>query len=311
MVISSQTWQGCLEMVQRLTRLLEQKLFGIAKIIYTLTNRYKYSTIFLIFRKLVLCYKWRASMITLEKYTELKEQKLKRAEIAAYLQIPDWKLKKLIAANGWGAKRPEIKNINAFADFSEESAYWGGFIAADGCITNNTLKICLGYDDLSHLEKFQKFMQNTHKITINTEKYYRCEMSFKQEKVIQDLKDKYNITERKSLTYKLPELDDKYFWHFLRGYFDGDGCICESFSNKNSITATLYTTITGSNEFINSLYNKVNLAGTIQQKQNVSVIRFNTNSSYKLLDCMYADCSIYLDRKFNLYKQVTNVRKTR
>jgi len=249
--------------------------------------------------------------ITLEKYTELKAQKLTRAKIAEYFDIPDWKLKKHIAANGWGAKSPIVGNITAFSLFCEYSAYWGGFIAADGCVTNNTLKICLSYDDLTHLEKFKTFMQNTHKITSNTDKYYRCEMSFKQETVLSDLKLNYNITERKSLTYKLPEIPSNEFRHFLRGYFDGDGCICESFSNKNSTTATLYTTITGSNEFIKALYEKINLPGTIQQKENVSTIKYNTNSSFELLDYMYKDCNVYLDRKFALYKQVTNVRKTR
>lgn len=249
--------------------------------------------------------------ITLEKYTELKEQKLTRAKIAEYFGITDNKLKKHISIHGWGAKAPTVNNVEAFSSFYENSAYWGGFIAADGCITNNTLKICLSYDDLGHLEKFKDFMQNTHKITSNTDKYYRCEMSFKQETVLNDLRLNYNITERKSLTYKLPEIPCDEFRHFLRGYFDGDGCICESFSNKNSVTATLYTTITGSNDFIKALYEKINLPGTIQLKGNVSTIKYNTNSSFELLDYMYKDCNTYLDRKFALYKQVVNVRKTR
>lgn len=249
--------------------------------------------------------------LTLEKYTELKIQKLTRLQIANYFKIPEWKLKKHISQNGWGAKRPTIGNILAFSEFSEESAYWGGFIAADGCITNESLKICLSYDDLAHLEKFKAFMKSTHKITINTDKYYRCEIGFKQETVLNDLRNKYNITERKSLIYELPKLDNNSFRHFLRGYFDGDGCICESFSNKNSITATLYTTITGSNSLIKSLYERIDLPGTIQFKENVSVIKYNTNSSFELLDYMYSDSSIYLDRKFALYKQVNNVRKTR
>lgn len=45
--------------------------------------------------------------------------------------------------------------------------------------------------------------------------------------------------------------------------------------------------------------------------ENVSTIKYNTTSSFELLDYMYKDCNVYLDRKFALYKQVTNVRKTR
>jgi hypothetical protein len=246
-----------------------------------------------------------------KNYFELKNIGKKRAEIADTFNIPEWKLKKLISANKWATAKPTVSNSDVFSEVTELSAYWAGFIAADGCITNDTVKICLNYDDLCHLEKFKNFVGSTHKISTNTDKYYRCEISFKNPTIINDLKNIYNITERKSLTYELPDIPENYFSHYLRGYFDGDGCICESFSNKNSKTATLYTTITGSNNFIADLYKAIKLDGTIQKKQHVSVIKYNTNSSKILLDYMYSDASIYLDRKYSLYLNISKKRKTR
>jgi hypothetical protein len=254
--------------------------------------------------------------MNVDKYKELKEQKYSRLQIAKFFNVTENQLKSFIKKNNLGAVRPVINNINAFSEYNEHSSYWGGFIASDGCVTGGTLKICLGYDDLSHLEKFKDFMQNTHKITVNTTTYYRCEMSFKQEQIISDLNHNFNITPNKSLTYKLPEkIPSNMFRHYLRGLFDGDGCICESFSNKNSITATLYTTITGSEFLIEDLYVRLNeilgIEGTIQSKPGCRVIKYCTNASFILLDYMYKDATIYLDRKYNMYKNILIQRKTR
>ena len=165
----------------------------------------------------------------LEEYKLLKEKGLKRLEIANHFNVSENQLKGWIKKNGVATPKPTVKNIDAFSSFTEESCYWAGFLAADGCITGGTLKLCLGYDDHSHVEKFKEFIGSSHKIAVNTEKYYRSEISFKQEKVILDLKNNFNITPNKSLTYTLPtKIPKEMFKHFVRGYFDGDGCICES-----------------------------------------------------------------------------------
>lgn len=255
--------------------------------------------------------------LTLDNYNELKEQKLTRAEIASRFSIPEWKLKKLISKNGWGKPIPTITNVHAFTDFTDSSCYWAGFIAADGCVTNGYVKVCLNYDDTSHIEKFREFLGSNHSITSNTRKYYRSELSFKNSQIVEDLETNYNIVPKKSLVYELPKIPDRYLRHFIRGYFDGDGCICESFSNVNSVTATLYTTIVGSGVFIDALYDTINrvlnISGTVSTKQNnVKTIKYCTNASFALLDYMYKDSRIYLDRKYHLYDTLSKgIRKVR
>lgn len=252
--------------------------------------------------------------VTLDNYNKLKEQKLKRAEIAKEFGLSDGQIKKLISKNGWGKTKPEIANSHAFTDYSESSCYWAGFLAADGCVTGGTVKVCLNYDDTAHIEKFRSFLGSTHSITSNTDKYYRSEINFRHPQIVEDLEINYNIVPRKSLTYKLPRLPNKYFKHYLRGYFDGDGCICESFSNINSVTATLYTTITGSGEFIEELYSTINTllgtSGTTATKDNnVKIIKYCTNSSLVLLDYMYKDSIDHLDRKYMLYSTLSSGKR--
>lgn len=251
--------------------------------------------------------------INYTNYTELKETGTSRVAIAEQFGIPDWKLKKLIASNGWGSKKPVIDNLVAFDEYSEESCYWAGFIAADGCVdSKNRVRIMLKYDDLNHLEKIKSFLKSTHAISVNTDKYNRCSFELTNSHLCDMLDLNFNIVPNKTDKLKFPKhIPDKYIKHYIRGYFDGDGSICESFSNKNSITATIYATFaSGSRDFSINLFNylqdKLSLGGHLQEF-NDSVkwqLKFSTNDAKVLLTYLYADSTVYLDRKYALYQRI-------
>lgn len=97
--------------------------------------------------------------------------------------------------------KPKVYNEEAFSSYT---AYWAGFIAADGYITGGTLKICFNYKDINYLEKFKAYVDSTHKISFNTDKYYRAEIGFKNSKISEALELNYNITPNKSLIYEMP-----------------------------------------------------------------------------------------------------------
>lgn len=243
-------------------------------------------------------------------YLQLKSAGLKRAEIADKFNLPDWKLKKHIANEGWGVKKPIIANENFFDDYSEESAYWAGFLAADGNVDQkHRVRLMLKYDDIGHLEKFKQAIGSTHAISSNTTTYNRCSFEFTSPHICDILDINFNITPNKTASLVFPRhLPPEVLRHYIRGYFDGDGSICESFSNANSITSSLYATFaSGSKEFSLKLYDylqkTLNLGGHLQAfKDSVKwQIKFNTNDAKSLLNYMYNDCSIYLDRKYELF----------
>lgn len=255
-------------------------------------------------------------------YLELKNLGLSRYEIALKFQIPEWKLKKYIATNNWGKKPPTIINLTAFDDYSEQSCYWAGFLAADGNVdSKNRIRLMLKYDDLSHLEKFKNFLQSTHTISTNTEKYNRCSFEFTNKEMCEVLSFNFGIIPNKTDKLEFPVyIPTKYLVHYIRGYFDGDGSICESFSNKNSVTASIYATFaSGSKQFSNSLYeylkNTLNLGGHLQEFEGSTKwqIKYNTNDAKILLQFLYEDCTVYLDRKFALYQRliVEDIREKR
>lgn len=260
--------------------------------------------------------------INYTNYSELKSTGISRAEMASILGMPDWKLKKLIATNGWGSKKPTIANESAFDEYSDESCYWAGFLAADGCVdAKNRVRVMLNYDDITHLEKLKHFLQSTHTISVNTDKYYRCSFEVTSAHIKDSLDINYGIIPNKTSIMCFPKhIPNKFMPHYIRGYFDGDGSICESFSNKNSVTASVYATFaSGSREFSESLFNylqnKLSLGGHLQEFEGSTKwqLKFNTNDAKTLLTYMYEDSAVYLDRKYSLYRRliVEDIREKR
>ena len=260
--------------------------------------------------------------INYTNYIEIKSTGASRAAIAKYFEVPEWKLKKLIATNKWGTLKPIISNENAFDEYSEESCYWAGFLAADGCVdSKNRVRVMLKYDDINHLEKLKAFLQSTHAISSNTDKYYRCSFELTSTHICDVLDLNFNIIPNKTDKLKFPShIPNKYLVHYIRGYFDGDGSICESFSNKNSITASIYVTFASgcksfSEELFGYLHNVLNLGGHLQEF-NYSIkwqLKYNTNDAKTLLTYMYDESTVYLDRKYALYQKliVNDIRETR
>lgn len=255
-------------------------------------------------------------------YQELKQLGFTRSIIAEHFNIPDWKLKKHIAANKWGKTVPTIGNPHAFDDYSEEACYWAGFIAADGNVDNkNRIRVMLKYDDLGHLEKFKEFLKSTHTISTNTDKYNRCSFEFTHASMREVLEFNFGICPNKTNILEFPSyMPDKYIVHYIRGYFDGDGSICESFSNKNSITSSIYATFSsGSRQFSVNLFNflkdSISIGGHLQEFEGSTKwqLKYNTNDAKILLKYLYDNCTIYLDRKFSLYQRlvVNDIREKR
>lgn len=259
--------------------------------------------------------------VTKENYDLLKAQKLTRAKIAERFGIPEWKLKKTIAANGWGRKVPTYQYNGCFSTVNKESAYWAGFLFADGCVdTKHRLRLMLQASDINHIKKFRDFVGAGAYQIQECSGYSRKALEFTSQALCIDLK-KFGIVPNKTKLGVVPSIDflGEFLPDFLRGLFDGDGTICESFSNKNSITATLYTGFAISKlnmDWLSEvLLTKVGVQYKSYEKNSIFTITLNTNKSKCLLHYMYDDCAenIRLDRKYEMFVDIVLLgnRKTR
>lgn len=199
--------------------------------------------------------------------------------------------------------------------FTEEQAYWLGFILADGYINeeHNVLTFSLGEKDKGHLKKFLKAINASDEevetmITsafggAYTRDNLTARLTICGKDLIADLK-KYGLKQAKS------EKETPYIFEnellekaYVRGIFDGDGYIRSTQLGFGFVGS--YDTMNYIKDFCLRRF------GKIFEKVNVcshgTIFRFATNgknSTKIFLDYLYSDASIYLDRKYDLYQKM-------
>ncbi|MDP3917926.1 MAG: LAGLIDADG family homing endonuclease [Candidatus Woesebacteria bacterium] len=224
-----------------------------------------------------------------------------------------------------GHNRKHI-NKNFFRSWSPKMAYVAGFIYADGAIedvrtSSRTCYLAIGINDKELLLDIRKSMSSNHNIYVEKEhwekfpgnKRYLSRESYKlrvgSQALFNDLVN-LGLTPRKSLTLKFPTVPDIYLGHFVRGYFDGDGCVNISYKqgSRTPILSTIFTC--GSKDFLVSLShlleNKISIkAGNVRFQSKAFRLRLRKNDSLKLLKYIYEDMdkSIYLRRKYDKYQR--------
>jgi intein/homing endonuclease len=130
------------------------------------------------------------------------------------------------------------------------------------------------------------------------------EVAVMDQKLWNDLNNK-GCTPNKSLILKFPDLsifkDESLVRHFIRGYFDGDGCV--SWTRKDRKTPS--AVIIGTEDFLKGVEKCFGEKAYICHKKDKSaeVFRFNLTDvkAFRFLDFIYKDATIYLDRKYNRY----------
>lgn len=187
---------------------------------------------------------------------------------------------------------------------TEIKAYWLGFIAADGCIKNkNHLSLVLKSTDEKHIEIFLKDIKSEHPIFHETrivkgKIYHASGVNIGSQKIVQGLVEK-GVCQQKSLILKWINVRSDLERHFIRGYFDGDGCFCVRKTRKECSYS-----FTGSPFFIPVLQEIIQSncglkKVSIQQRNKKSKSFFyggikNCRTIYHYL---YDDCSVFLGRK--------------
>lgn len=250
-----------------------------------------------------------------EKALKLLEQGYSHRKVAQMLNIDQQsmtlRLKKKYNIKVLPDGKKEV-NSNFFDSIdTEEKAYWLGMMYADGYVNekSNTIELCL--KDKEHIEKFKSTLNSKHKIskrTIkkfeNTYEAYRISITDKQlaNSLVQN-----GCFQAKSYNIKFPtekQVPKHLIRHFIRGFFDGDGDISLT-SNKNKYKIIGFTC--ANYDFL------LQLSNVIKSQLNIEVSPESTKNHYRLriqsviksynfLDYIYNNSKIYLERKYELYK---------
>lgn len=195
---------------------------------------------------------------------------------------------------------------------TEEKAYWLGFIYADGYISSRpgdyTFELSLKGRDIEHLRKFNIFMKHKKdnvslsKTTCNGKEFLRCRWTVGNKHLWETL-NSYGCTPKKSLTLKFPDKaifkNNSLIRHFLRGYFDGDGCI--SIDKKDNIACSVLGTENFLKGFLSYCPDNNDIKIRPHHTTKTFVFEYSTKRAVDFADFLYSNSSIYLQRKYNRY----------
>lgn len=255
-----------------------------------------------------------------------KYQQLKTISAAAkYFNLRPQTLRHYFLKNNieYQKKTRYTCNDNFFNHDNELSFYWAGFLAADGNVSRqNDICISLQVSDKQHLIKFKNHIQSTalikkfkskagqieikNKIYHIAERYYTT-IRFRSHQMARDLK-RFNIIPNKTKTYDIPEgiVNHPFFYHFVRGYFDGDGWFTtRNIKGKQRISWGICGNLPVIEKIQNIIGKTCYTKGKpqiVQQNQLTKLTYTNQCDTSNIIHYLYNDATVYLDRKYEIAK---------
>ena len=209
---------------------------------------------------------------------------------------------------------------------NSDKAYWLGFIFADGNVyapqgnsgghKGTRIEITVKEEDSYHLQNFVSFIKSNYPVKkkvvkLKGKEFIAYRVSIGSVKMGNDLVS-HGCTQRKSLTLQYPKnINNKYFGSFLRGYFDGDGCVFyKSYQRGNTNKFSNVVSILGTFEFLSAINSKLKENG-IKTRRGVAptsskafVLEISTSSYSDFYNLIYGDGNYMLERKLNKFKEL-------
>lgn len=148
-----------------------------------------------------------------------------------WVGLGDW----LGTSNTRGCSKKYHVNGGFFKTWSHDMAYILGFWFADGCIRykkcgSKIFSITQHKDDIYILEEILKKMDSNHPL-VKTRNCFDIFIGSKE--IFNDIL-LLGGKPRKSMDVEFPNVPKIYLPDFIRGYFDGDGCVYKHYKSYNS-----------------------------------------------------------------------------
>jgi hypothetical protein len=194
---------------------------------------------------------------------------------------------------------------------TQEKAYFLGLLVADGWINKKSGIVGLSLIDKPLVELLKQAVGSSVKIT--TKAYpdrKNCApkntLVFASIVMIADL-ETHGCTSRKSLTLQFPStIPPSLLHHFVRGYFDGDGCVRIAPHGNCSVD------FVGTYQFLDSIQNwfriQISNFSPVKILSHGRIWRITYHGNFRAIqirELLYKDATFWLDRKKSIFSLVT------
>jgi intein/homing endonuclease len=238
-------------------------------------------------------------------------------EIAKHIGLTERQVKGKLNNMGYTKLREFNKGYFHEID-SELKAYLLGFIFADGWVTHNTKQrnyefgMELQSRDRCILEALNNELGGVHIIShSNPTQRVICgrltnighmdRLRVYSREFVEDLIS-HGIVPNKTHDCRIPSFPKEFFFDFLRGYIDGDGCYS---CKKNHIYMSLTCSSEDVLKWVQDVLKTYNITTSVYKEKEYKYKLYCTSyeSMKSLINCMYhKDCTLYLTRKYDKIK---------
>lgn len=205
-------------------------------------------------------------------------------------------------------------------------AYVLGYIYADGSLEDASYLrgkyLRISSTDWESIIQLKKALRSEHRlVTLRPSEKHpgktRYLLRIGSHKIFDDL-IKLGVYPKKSLTVQFPRIPQKYLPDFVRGYFDGDGCVYIEHKlgrlGQKLIKRMRVIFTSGSRQFLvglqDVLQGRLGINGHIYYEHRAFRLVYGTRESSALCDLMYKNSkSLFLKRKHDTFVYFKKVRQ--
>jgi len=199
---------------------------------------------------------------------------------------------------------------------TEDKAYFLGFIVADGSVNSISNVIQITQKEPDILYEFKKYIKYEGDL-IKSKTRDVFDIKISSSKMKSDLL-KLGISPNKTMSVSYPLIPENLQSHFMRGVFDGDGCISIHHDKRDNSDRGQVNICSGSFDFIKEYVdNMVKYCGVKknnirQPKGTYYVIDWGGLSDVEsVYEFLYKEANIFLKRKKETYDKVMSINKTK
>jgi len=218
--------------------------------------------------------------------------------LAAKYQLSQYWIRKGISEpRPQGNRRHHFVDEHVFDCVTDVSAYWAGFLLADGCLLDSyrgQVVVSVTSADREHVGKFRVFVKGTYPLTKHGRSW---QLKFPSDWMAAKLAS-YGVVPRKSGQEAASPIlqENRHFW---RGVIDGDGCLT---TKKDKIRGYLYPNITlcGSRRLCEQFKVFIHTDVSVTKYKRVNCHRITISRSTEAVHVarlLYAKASVALERK--------------
>lgn len=197
-------------------------------------------------------------------------------------------------------------DINFFKTIdTEEKAYFLGIMFSDGSVSRNQFYLKLKDEDV--VIKFKNSLKCSYPIKHNESPYSNYILEISCQEMCNDL-IKLGCVPNKTKIIQFPNIPKELNRHFIRGFMDGDGCIRVG----ETVGKCTFDIACASYQFVQQLRDILtpftsHIGISKETKYDVWHLRCAGKQVKTLLDWLYQDSTVYMQRKYFKYQLISSL----